>query len=1360
MRKVLFAQQNYEKLPAYRVLTTIEQDGNDVRVYKRACSPASTAYVHSLLDKQRMLLDFIGDRATVVQGRLEQDGAVSYPFLRFPTLQLLISEQVLQGDYTAAYASLKQWMDWIGGLATIQAAADDNVALVQIYGECLPDGPTPCLPLSLLDLTLDNVLWDCQHDRYYLIDHEFVFPGPAPVMLVRFRSLFYLCLRLHTAFAAAAASHPLRLIGHPHFLVPTEWDIDCWIAPDRWPLLFAGERQLQEHFGIRVNLEYGGEQQLQARPHPNVGARLAQLEWDFQITQQQAAQSEQTVATLNEQTAQQEQTIQALRVEATERDQMLAALQTEATERNQALAMLQIEAIERDQVLLALQQQLDARERQLDRAQTDVAARSRQLAEVKAEHERNDQRIAKLEALANYDDQIRREFETIKSSVSFQLAARVLRPLARRLVPRPIRRRVKAGLRWMKHKCIPRQPDEQLIWCLDTDLPEHLVVGKGNVLFLDGWCYHTRQKIRQLRVLVDGRPYPIHNRSMARPDVLRSQIPRGDGAANSLMSGFWAALPFEAIDAPRQVSLVLQATLRNRKVCAVPLGTLALSPGDAAPIDTLDRQEPNARNEPLVAICMTTYNPPLDLLVIQIESIIQQTHRNWICIINDDCSDAPIFVELQRMVAQDQRFKVYQNPARLGVYHNFERCMGLVPRVAEYIALADQDDNWYPEKLATCLTAFKPETNLVYSDMDIVSREGEAISPTYWTTRRNNYTDLEALLFANTVTGAASVFRASLLPDILPFPHRLGELYHDHWIACVALTQGTIGYVDRPLYAYRQHTGNVIGHYAVPPYRLGVKLKALKKWYRLLFVSQEDEGASLLYLRYIYVHFLTKIILMAQVLRLRIKDAPIEKKAILEEFASFETSPAGLVRQAIKYRLYRRPTLGIEVYCLRGAIGSRFFDLYYARRQRQLPRQLAAESTPGTTIAGAQPTQEQLDVSGSVEFIQQKIAPLRLVVADHSPRRVNVLLPTVDFRYLFAGYIGMFNFALHLRRQGYDVRIVIVDPCDYSPTTWKREIQKYQGLQDLFEQVETTYVFDRSIALDVSSSDAFIATSWWTAHIAHHAARALGQEKFVFLAQEYESVFYPTSSLYALAEEAYTFPHQAIFSTEFLREYFKQNRLGVFSAGIERGAHDSISIQNAIHTFQINVTELRRRSTRKLLFYARPEQHAARNMFEIGVLAMRAAIEEGCFDPNGWEFHGIGAVNSYRSLALHRHIELKLLPKVSLQEYLALLPSYDLGLSLMLTPHPSMVPLDMAAAGLVTITNTYANKTREKLAEISPNIIAIPPTIQGIKEGLITALADVDNFEKRVAGSRVNWSISWSDTFNCEVMAKIKEFIG
>ena len=110
--------------------------------------------------------------------------------------------------------------------------------------------------------------------------------------------------------------------------------------------------------------------------------------------------------------------------------------------------------------------------------------------------------------------------------------------------------------------------------------------------------------------------------------------------------------------------------------------------------------------------------------------------------------------------------------------------------------------------------------------------DGTVLSPTYWATRRNNYANFASLLLANTVTGAASMFRRELLDVLLPFPPGFGDAFHDHWLSCVALACGEMRFVDRPLYDYVQHQGNVVGHYApepLPPHvRLGRWLAFLR----------------------------------------------------------------------------------------------------------------------------------------------------------------------------------------------------------------------------------------------------------------------------------------------------------------------------------------------------------------------------------------------------------------------------------------------------------------------------------------------------------------------------------------------------
>src|SRR5262249_34547809 len=147
---------------------------------------------------------------------------------------------------------------------------------------------------------------------------------------------------------------------------------------------------------------------------------------------------------------------------------------------------------------------------------------------------------------------------------------------------------------------------------------------------------------------------------------------------------------------------------------------------------------PEGRGRPAIAICMTTYNPALDLFARQLQSIRDQTNQDWICLISDDCSQPRIFEEIVRLVGADPRFHVRQNQSRLGFYHNFEHCLALVPAGVEFIALSDHDDCWHPNKLDSLLAAFDDQTTLVYSDMNIVDQTGKQLATTYWTNRRNN----------------------------------------------------------------------------------------------------------------------------------------------------------------------------------------------------------------------------------------------------------------------------------------------------------------------------------------------------------------------------------------------------------------------------------------------------------------------------------------------------------------------------------------------------------------------------------------------------------------------------------------------
>jgi hypothetical protein len=284
-----------------------------------------------------------------------------------------------------------------------------------------------------------------------------------------------------------------------------------------------------------------------------------------------------------------------------------------------------------------------------------------------------------------------------------------------------------------------------------------------------------------------------------------------------------------------------------------------------------------------------------------------------------------------------------------------------------------------------------------------------------------------------------------------------------------------------------------------------------------------------------------------------------------------------------------------------------------------------------------------------------------------------------------------------------------------------------------------------------------VATKCWAAHIANATIQLLEEKRFLFMVQEYEPYFMGMNSINALFRQAYKFPQVSLFSTELLQDFFRREQIGVFAN--PEGQRDATVFSNAIQKFQ-PTRELLMRTQRRLLFYARPEDHAARNLFELGMIALVMLVRDPRVNLANWSFHGIGSIDRSNTLELAPGIPLELVPKTSLQDYIELMPSFDVGLSLMLTPHPSLVPIEMASAGMWTVTNTYANKTAEQLRAISSNLIGVEPTVAAIRDGLVEAMGRVHEVDNRLAGARVAWPNDWEHAFPDETMRKIGSFLG
>lgn len=237
------------------------------------------------------------------------------------------------------------------------------------------------------------------------------------------------------------------------------------------------------------------------------------------------------------------------------------------------------------------------------------------------------------------------------------------------------------------------------------------------------------------------------------------------------------------------------------------------------------------------AIVMAVYEPDPELFRRQIRSIAAQTIPDFICVISPDSDPAPIRALLDQAAPGDERFTIVDTGGeRLGFYLNFERGLLSVPPETEWVALADQDDWWYPEKLEVLLPHLATY-GMVSGQARLVQYPSGAVLGT--TERRNG--SLERLMLSNQFTGSLSVLRREVLELALPFP-RLSTraAAHDHWLAvCAAATSGTHITSD-VVQDYVQHSANVFGDPTSMPSRPSV----LQSWRNARKMSRSAEGGD------------------------------------------------------------------------------------------------------------------------------------------------------------------------------------------------------------------------------------------------------------------------------------------------------------------------------------------------------------------------------------------------------------------------------------------------------------------------------------------------------------------------------------
>jgi len=221
---------------------------------------------------------------------------------------------------------------------------------------------------------------------------------------------------------------------------------------------------------------------------------------------------------------------------------------------------------------------------------------------------------------------------------------------------------------------------------------------------------------------------------------------------------------------------------------------------------------PSPAVPPPGTIVLAAYAPREDLFRAQLLSIQAQTYSRWNCVVTADGDVDTVAALVRTVVGDDDRFTVIGGE-RLGFVKNFERGLAHVPPTSTWVALSDQDDVWYPEKLRLLVPELDTAT-VVSGSARLVQHPSNTVLGT--TDRRN--TDAAGLILNNQFTGSLMVFRAGLLQTALPIPTApTRAAAHDHWIAVVGAHSGAVRVLDTVVQDYIQHDANVFGDPAQAP---------------------------------------------------------------------------------------------------------------------------------------------------------------------------------------------------------------------------------------------------------------------------------------------------------------------------------------------------------------------------------------------------------------------------------------------------------------------------------------------------------------------------------------------------------------
>ncbi|WP_257292141.1 glycosyltransferase, partial [Endozoicomonas sp. ONNA1] len=146
--------------------------------------------------------------------------------------------------------------------------------------------------------------------------------------------------------------------------------------------------------------------------------------------------------------------------------------------------------------------------------------------------------------------------------------------------------------------------------------------------------------------------------------------------------------------------------------------------GVAGPLYML--QNPDFKCNMLISVIICIYKTPLKMLKQSIDSILNQSYKNWELILVDDCSENKKITKIIRHFQKnDSRIKVIIRPENGNISTANNTALKHVS--GQFFTVLDHDDTLHPDALYHAVISIdrNPNVDYIYSDEDKITRNGK-----------------------------------------------------------------------------------------------------------------------------------------------------------------------------------------------------------------------------------------------------------------------------------------------------------------------------------------------------------------------------------------------------------------------------------------------------------------------------------------------------------------------------------------------------------------------------------------------------------------------------------------------------------